>query len=114
MNYSILFIRLGVGLLMFFFGLHQFFKPAHWAEEYIPRWIRNILGRLTGVMMKAHALINIALGAGLLAGWQLNFFAGAAWIWMLSILPFAFLRSWKTGLRDLAISFSLLALIFLL
>lgn len=113
-NYPVIFIRLGIGLLMFFFGLHQFFKPMPWAEEYIPARIRNLFGGFLGTVMRTHALINLLLGAALLSGWQLNLAAGASWLWLLSILPFAFHRSWKTGLRDLAINFSLLALLFLL
>lgn len=112
--YPILFIRLGAGLLMFFFGLHQFKNPKPWAEEYIPGWIRAILGNFLESIMRFHALINILVGAALLGGFRMEITSWVAWIWMLGILPFAFFRSWKTGLRDLAINLSLLALIFLL
>lgn len=112
MDYAIFFLRFGPGLLMLSFGIHQIQNPAHWLEEYAPQWVRGFPMITAG--MRVHALVNILLGLALIFG---LFFPYAAWVaavWMASIVPFAWYRSWKTAMRDLSTFFALVALSLLL
>lgn len=111
MNYALLALRVGPGLLMLSFGLNQMQNPSHWLEEYTPNWVRKM--SLINVSMRIHAAINTVLGLVLLLGLFLPVSAWVGFLWMASILPFAFYRSWKTGMRDLSTAFALLALALL-
>jgi len=105
-------LRFGVSLIMLVFGIHQLIKPQDWFE-YIPKWLQDFLPTKPTTEMRMHALGNILFGGFLLsniypvaAGW-------VAFIWWLTILPFAFRRSWAIGMRDLTIIFALGAYILL-
>lgn len=111
MDNAILVLRLAPALTMLAFGIHQMRKPEPWFE-YIPQWFgRLVPARL---FMRVHGLGNVLLALFLVSGFYPLVAAWIAFIWFLTILPNAFMDSWKTGMRDLSITISLLALILLL
>jgi hypothetical protein len=112
METAILIIRLSVAMTMVLFGINQFLKPGDWTD-YIPKWIRNIDPLSPVNTMRLHSLGNIIFGLWLAMG----IFPGlSVWVnifWWISILPFAFLKDWRIGLRDLSITASLIALLLI-
>jgi uncharacterized membrane protein YphA (DoxX/SURF4 family) len=110
-NYAIMALRFGPAFLMLSFGINQMQNPGKWLEEYAPAWVRKM--PMINISMLVHAAINTVLGLVLLSGLFLPTAAWVGLVWMLSILPFAFYRSWKTGMRDVVTAFTLLALALL-
>lgn len=107
-----LIIRLGVAVTMVLFGINQLLSPAQWIS-YIPGSLRNILPIKPETTMRMHALGNIILGLWLAVG---IYPIAGSWVnllWWISILPFAFIKDWRIGMRDLSIIASLVALILL-
>lgn len=111
MDIPIFLLRLAPALTMLVFGIHQIRKPEPWFE-YVPQWFQRIVP--TGPFMRVHGLGNVLLALFLVSGFYPLAAAWLTFIWFLTIVPNAFMDSWKTGMRDLAITISLLALIFLL
>ena len=107
-NPVIFFLKLGPGLLMLIFGISQVRNSEGWFDEYVPKWFRKILPM--HLVMTVHAVVNIILGVWLIVGIHLVLASWLGFVWMLSILPFAFYKSWKTGMRDLVTTLTLLAL----
>ncbi len=114
MDSAILLIRFGVSAVMIAFGIHQMIDPAPWIEEYMPKSLQKLPFMNPKTFMRIHSLGNMLLGILFLSGFVPQIGAYLTLFWWVSILPFAFKHSWHTGIRDLAITFSILALIFLL
>ena len=112
MNAALL-LRLAPALTMVIFGLNQWLKPGDWLH-YVPAWATKSSPLKPESSMKLHALGNLAFGVLLASGWHPLLGAWVALIWWISILPFAFRVSWAIGLRDLTITFGLVALILLI
>ncbi len=110
MHSIILLIRMGTALTMVLFGLNQFFSPQKWID-YIPGWMRKLSPMQPQTTMRIHSLGNIFLGIWLALGFAPVLGAWINIIWWASILPFAFMKDWRIGLRDLSITFSLIALL---
>lgn len=106
-------LRLGPALAMVIFGINQWRKPTDWLH-YIPEWISSSSPMKPQMQMRLHAVGNIAFGLFLISNWQPYWSAWVALIWWVTILPFAFRASWAVGLRDLAITLGLLALVLLM
>src|SRR6185369_11440307 len=113
MSLPILTIRLAVSLVMISFGISQVLNPSPWIEEYMPEFLKKIPNISPTLIMRMHSLGNIALGIMFLLGLFTRTGSIITLIWWLSILPFAFYGSWKTGVRDLAIIASILAVLLL-
>jgi hypothetical protein len=113
MLFSIILIRIGVGITMLMFGIDQLRNPKIWIG-YVPDAATDIVPTSPEKIMRFHSFGNITLGLFLISGWYPLFGAWVAFIWWLSILPFAFRIKWDVGMRDLSISACLLALIYLL
>lgn len=113
MNAAELLLRLGPALTMVVFGVNQWMRPQSWVH-YIPSALQRTSPMKPESSMKLHALGNLAFGLFLATGWHPLLGAWIAFVWWLSILPFAFKVSWAIGMRDLSITVSLLALILLL
>lgn len=113
MDTAQLLLRLGPAITMVAFGISQYFKPAGWLD-FIPPWFSRMSPMKPETTMRLHAVANIVLGVWLASGWLPYASAWVALLWWISILPFAFRVSWTVGLRDLAITVGLIALIILL
>lgn len=105
-------LRLGPALVMIFFGIDQFRNPMNWMS-FMPNWAPGLTGINPVTIMRLHSIINIVLGV-LLLTYRSSVVAWASFLWFLSILPFAFMADWTIGLRDLALTLGLLALIYLI
>ena len=110
MQIAIWLLRLGPALIMVVFGINQMINPEPWFE-YIPEFVKKM--NSPKFTMRSHSLGNIVFGLFLASGLHPLVGAWIAFLWFLSIVPFAFMDKWKTGMRDLTITISLLALIFL-
>lgn len=111
---AIMLIEWPVGITMLIFGIHEMAKPAEWLK-FLPGWMIRTSPMKAETQMRMHALGNIIFGLFLI--FNFGFPLVAAWIafvWWLSIVPFAWRVDWTIGLRDLSIALSLAALIFLL
>lgn len=106
-------IRAAIGLNMLVFGVHQLLKPTEWTP-YIPKWLSRIDPLSDNLTMRLHAAGNILLGPWLLSGILQSWSVWAAFLWMLSIVPFALWHKWDIGVRDAVIAASLFALIRML
>jgi len=112
MDIAIWLIRLGVALNMVAFGIHQIISPKPWIEEYVPQWVMKM--RISPkTIMQIHGGGNLILGLFLVSGFWSQASAVSALVWWVLILPFAFYGSWKAGMRDVAITFALAALVWL-
>ncbi|HZS42978.1 MAG TPA: hypothetical protein VFA52_02040 [Candidatus Paceibacterota bacterium] len=112
---AIAIIQWPIGITMLVFGIHQMSKPAEWFK-FLPAWVSKISPiKNPATEMRIHSLGNIIFGlflmfpfgAMLVAAW-------IAFIWWLTIVPFAWRVDWALGMRDLCITLALGALIFLL
>jgi len=111
---AIMLIQWPIAITMIVFGIHQMSKPAMWLK-YIPAWILKMTPVKPETEMRLHALGNLVFG--LFLGFGFGFPLVAAWIafiWWLSIIPFAWRVDWTIGMRDLCITLALAALIFLI
>jgi hypothetical protein len=111
MESAIWLIRIGTGATMLTFGVNQILKPLPWIDEYAPEFIK--MGKIVDskLFMRTHGFINILLGLFLMTRILPDINAFLVLLWWLSILPFAFMGSWKAGMRDLAIVTGLIALV---
>ena len=113
MTVAIILLKTGAAITMISFGLYQYFLPQGWFG-YIPEWMRKRSTLSPEAITRSHSIGNLALGVLLITGFAPLIVAWAAFIWWVSLLPFAFMYSWTVGVRDLTITISILALIFLL
>jgi len=113
MEYALWAIRIGAASTMLAFGVHQMRKPQDWFG-YMPESLKKLSFIKPEAEMRIHALVNIAFGLFLLSSLFPLIAAWVAFIWWLSIVPLAFKVRWQIGMRDLSVTFSILALIFLL
>jgi uncharacterized membrane protein YphA (DoxX/SURF4 family) len=105
-------IRAGTALCMLAFGVHQIRKPKDWAV-FIPAWFQRLSPISNEAMMRLHSLGNLAFGLFLVVGIFPLVSAWVALIWWIFILPFVFPVDWAAGMRDLAITCGLIALVLL-
>lgn len=99
---------------MIVFGVHQLRKPVEWLK-FIPPWMHKMSPMKPETEMRFHAVGNLLFGLFLI--FNLGFPLVAVWIafiWWLSIVPFAWRVDWALGMRDLTIAVSLLSLILIL
>lgn len=94
------------------FGVNQIVAPNSWTNEYMPKWLKKIVHD-PQLFMKIHGGGNLGLGLFLVSGIGVQVSVVATLMWWLTILPFAFYGSWKSGMRDLAIVSALAALAWL-
>lgn len=115
LNISPLFvISFGVAITMISFGINQLTKPYKWLD-YLPPWLIKMSPLKPETDMRIHSLGNIIFGLYLIFPFYHPLIAAwIAFIWWLTILPFAFRYNWAIGMRDLSIILALLALILLL
>jgi uncharacterized protein YjeT (DUF2065 family) len=93
---------------MFAFGASQLLRPQKWTD-YIPDVLAEALPVSPETSLRVHGTINITLGLLLLRK-PSKPIAGLAALWWLGVLPLcAEKEGWQTGLRDLSIASSLLA-----
>lgn len=111
-EWASLIIRVGVGVTMVGFGLHQIVKPMDWSM-YIPAWLSKIDPIPKGLTLQMHGVGNFLLGLLFMAGFWPQVFDWLALAWWLTILPLALYVKWSIGLRDLTIIAALAALIIL-
>jgi hypothetical protein len=108
-NLPQLLIRVPIGIVMAVYGMHQLKNPQSWFS-YIPRWLENSIPMKTETFMRSHGSINVGLGLLFISGRHITFVSWATFAWWLSILPFAARKDWRTGMRDFAITASVLAI----
>lgn len=109
MELPILLIRSAVGIVMIIYGINQIHKPKTWFM-YVPSFVSKLIPeRIEARFMQAHGGINVGLGILFFTGFSAVFVSWATFAWWLSILPFAFMHEWRTGLRDFAIVAAVLA-----
>ena len=114
MDFVIGLLQWGPSLTMLLFGVSQWRHPERWTE-YIPEWVIPFsFFDDKKALMRFHALGNIVFGAFLFSTLYPLAAAWIAFLWWISILPFAFRVDWTIGMRDLSVSISLAALIGLL
>ena len=106
-------LRVSAALTMLLFGIHQLIRPQSWSL-YVPAWVSELSHLSLSSIMRTHAIGNIIIALYLVSGVTALISAWAAFVWWLSVLPFAFLSDWKIAMRDVSVALSLLALIFLL
>jgi hypothetical protein len=112
MNPAIWLLRLGPSLIMIVFGIHQVFIDQRPWFEYVPKFLQRMFNPTW--FMRIHGTGNILLGLFLISGLYPLIAAWVALVWWASILVGAFSGGWKTGMRDLTITISLIALVYLL
>ncbi len=113
MALAIFLIQLSVGAVMLLFGIDQLTRPDRWLD-YMPQWAQHLSPLAPETQMRLHAAGNIALGILLAVGVWPYVIAWLSLIWFASILPFAFRRDWRIGMRDLVAAVSLVVLVLLL
>lgn len=113
MNNAIWLIRIAAALTMLPFGINQILKPGGWVK-YLPEPVKKMSPLAPEAQMRLHALGNIVFALFLVSGLYPLLAAWVAFVWYLTIIPFAFMKDWTIGLRDTAVALALLALIFLL
>jgi uncharacterized membrane protein YphA (DoxX/SURF4 family) len=113
---SVLFLlRLVGAVVLLSFGIHQWKHPKEWVMA-IPKEIVAVLPKDPESFMKMHATVNIVLGVWLLTGFLVKVSAGVAALWMggiVFLLAYDFQQNWQIMVRDLGITFALLALFLL-
>lgn len=110
---AILILEVGSAITMVSFGIHQLINPKEWLK-FMPPWMIKYSPLKPETEMRIHALGNILFGLFLVLNFGLALCAAwIAFVWWLSIVPFAWRVDWALGLRDLNISLALAALIFL-
>lgn len=105
-------IRAGTALCMLTFGLNQITSPKNWLD-FIPDWIKRSSPISDEYLMRLHSLGNLLFGLFLVTGIYPHIAAWIALVWWISILPFAFRVDWTVGMRDLAVTCGLAALVIL-
>lgn len=110
---AIMLIRYGAALTMVVFGISQMLNPNKWID-YIPESLRKISPIQPQTTMRLHAIGNVLLGLWLISGMYIEIALWANIIWWISILPFAFIKEWTIGLRDVSIIMALIAALALL
>ncbi len=103
-----------IAITMIVFGLHQMMRPGEWLK-FMPEWMKRTSPFKLETDMRLHAIGNIVFGLFLAFGFgHLLVAVWIAFVWWLSIVPFAWKVDWALGMRDLCISLALAALIFLM
>lgn len=107
MDPGIAIVSFGTALTMVVFGVHQWRKPQEWVQ-YVPPFVRRLSPLGEGTLMRAHAAGNVVLGLFLVSMAAPYLALLLAFLWWLSIVPFAFRVNWTIGMRDLSVTLSLL------
>lgn len=105
-------LKAGTSLCMLSFGLNQITNPKSWAY-FIPDWLKRSSPISDEYLIRLHSLGNIIFGIFLVLGIYPHIAAWVALVWWISILPFAFGVDWTLGMRDLAVTAGLIALVLL-
>ncbi len=112
METSALLLRFGIGLLFAVFGAHKIIHPFAWIQ-WLPHEVVKLLPTSESAALIAHGVTEAFIGIILMSGLLGVMGTWLAFAWMITVLPFAFHRDWQIGMRDLALAFCLLALVFL-
>ena len=110
---GIFLIRLGIAVVFWGFGIHQFLFPAIW-KNYIPTELKEIWPVISRVSVVHLSGINIILSIFLLSGFFPLLSAWCAFVWQITALPFHFAKNWRLGIQEIGLSICVFALVFLL
>jgi hypothetical protein len=102
-------LRLSIAVTMIAFGIEQVGWPRRWLE-YLPPQLAAVIPLKETMVMRLHGTINMILGVWFLLGIGFLVSSWLTLLWWVSILPFAFYRNWRIGLRDVAITAGILML----
>ncbi len=112
MMVGIFLIRIGIALVYFVFGLHQFFYHELWFR-YLPDEFGSLITSRSFFVFSVSS-VNIFLSILLVSGFFPLFSAWCAFVWQVCSLPFHFYTNWKFGMQEVGLSVCVFALIFLL
>ena len=82
-EYAPLFIRIGLGLVWFLFGIDKFIAPLNWLG-YIPQWMPLPFSKEVFIFLLG--IVETIIGIGLLLGLLTRFFAFISAVMMMPIM----------------------------
>lgn len=104
-----LILRIGVALVLFWFGGSQLLNPAGWTE-YLPEWLTGISPISPEVLVLVNGGVEVILGAFILLGMYVRI---SAFIVALHLFGIGIsLGNTPSGIRDIGLGFMALALVF--
>ncbi|MCL4404134.1 DoxX family membrane protein [Patescibacteria group bacterium] len=81
----VLLLRIGLGLVFIYAGVHQIAQPAAW-DGFVPGWIAGIINPVTFIYI--HGAFELALGLGIIVGLLLPILSFIAFLDLFSIMVF--------------------------
>ena len=106
-------LRFGLASVLLAFGVDQLRNAMRWAEEYLPGWFSTLNPLSPGATMRVHAVGNIIFAALLIFNIQVFTLSWFLLFWFITIVFFSATHSWRTAMRDVAITSAVAALIAL-
>lgn len=94
-DYSIFIIRIGLALVLLWFGIDEIINPENWFG-YVPAWIVSILPFSLKLFIISNGIFEILIGALLLIGFKTRIIAFISALHLLSI-------TLSVGYNDIAI-----------
>jgi len=74
MKYPQLILRIGLGVVFFYFGIMKFFNPVFWAS-FIPVYIENLLPISINLFLYIQGLVEVIIGLALIFGFYTRLFS---------------------------------------
>jgi len=108
-NYSIPIIRIGLALVLLWFGLDEIINPENWFG-YIPSWLSSVMPLDIGTFIILNGTFEIIVGVLLLIGYYTRIVAFIAALHLLSITIAVGYN--EIGIRDFGLTLMAVSLIF--
>ena len=74
MKYPQLILRIGLGVVFFYFGIMKFFNPVFWTS-FIPVYIENLLPISINLFLYIQGLVEVIIGLALIFGFYTRLFS---------------------------------------
>jgi len=108
-NYSVVFIRISLALILLWFGVDEILNPEDW-YGYVPSWVSDNLPFTLEFFISLNGIIEITIGAFLLLGWHTRIFAFIVALHLISITLAVGYN--EIGIRDFGLTMMAVSLLF--
>ncbi|PIR41379.1 MAG: hypothetical protein COV31_01635 [Candidatus Yanofskybacteria bacterium CG10_big_fil_rev_8_21_14_0_10_46_23] len=112
LNYSHIFIRLGLAIVFLWFGVDKFFSPDYWINAWVPHWLIGFSSRF-GVdaltLIYSTGVFEVLVGISLITGVFMTTFSALALVFLIFILLSVGLN--EITIRDFSIIGGFLAIL---
>lgn len=105
-----LILRLGLGIVFLYFGINQLLNYSRWVS-FLPNFLSN--SSMAAFIIYLNAIFDIFIGVCLIFGLFLKIVSILGFLHLLGITLFSLGLNSPSGIRDLGLAFSILALFFL-